>query len=329
MRAFVIVNDLQEVGYRQTTSLLIASLVRHKCQVVVAAVDCLSMKSNEDGFSCTVTGSRLPASCVAPKDVAKYLSQAAAETTSQSVAAEDLLMIRTNPGRDTHRIALHHSFLHLASMIEGHGIRVINSPGHLSFFADKASLAIIDRQYRPDMLVSAQIDAVCEFAGNAPGEIVVKPLVGSRGQNVLRVNGNERGLSDRLKATFGQTLVIAQHFVVANHPGDRRIVVWDGEILEREGHIAGIERHPAAGDFRGNLHAGGSACPVSLNSSERTAARHAAKRLFEHGIRLAGVDLVGDQIIELNVFSTGGLYDANRFADADFSEMIVGKLLDH
>ena len=122
--------------------------------------------------------------------------------------------------------------------------------------------------------------------------------------------------------------MVAQHFIAADHPGDRRVVVLDGKILEANGHIAGIERRPAENDFRGNLHAGGTAHPFTLTPTERAAAEHAAMLLRASGIRLAGVDLIGDQIIELNVFSTGGLYDANRFANIDFTEMIVQRLVD-
>jgi glutathione synthase len=50
--------------------------------------------------------------------------------------------------------------------------------------------------------------------------------------------------------------------------------------------------------------------------------------LVAHGIRLAGLDVIGDVVVEVNVFSTGGLFDAERFSGADFSGRIVDAIAD-
>ena len=182
---------------------------------------------------------------------------------------------------------------------------------------------MLDPKYRPEMIVTGDLQHVVDFVREAPVDCVVKPLLGSRGHNVLRFSNDHADLSTLLTKTFAGQHVVAQHFVAADHPGDRRVVVLDGKILESAGGIAGIERHPTAGDFRGNLHAGGLAHPLFLNEVQRDAANHAARLLLNYGIRLAGVDMVGDKIIEFNVFSTGGLYDGNHFANTDFTETIV------
>ncbi len=244
-----------------------------------------------------------------------------------SITNEDTVLIRTNPGRDPTRHVIHHTFLELMMIAEASGIRIINSPAHLTRFASKSSLLLLNQKYRPEMLVSASHRALTDFVRNAPGDCVVKPVFGSRGKNVLRVSSDQQALVSLLAATFPDEPVVAQHFVTANHPGDRRVVVLDGEILESNGCIAGIERHPAAGDFRANLHAGATPHPLSLNELEREAATHAAKLLFDHGIQLAGVDMIGDKIIEFNVFSTGGLFDGNRFADTEFTTIIIERFL--
>ena len=210
---------------------------------------------------------------------------------------------------------------------EEYGVRVVNRPGNLLRFASKSSLLLLDRKHRPEMVVTDDADEVIEFVRSASGDCVIKPLLGSRGNNVLRVANDAADLKNLLAVTFGNAQVVAQHFVAANHPGDRRVIVLDGQIVESDGCLAGIERHPAAGDFRANLHAGGSAHPLLLNETERAAATTAGKLLLSHGIRLAGVDMIGDKIIEFNVFSTGGLYDGNRFANTDFAETIVRQLL--
>ena len=243
------------------------------------------------------------------------------------VTASDTILIRTNPGRDPERHGLHDTFLELMAIAERSEIKVINQPAQLNRFASKSSLLLLEPKYRPDMLVTGDLEQITDFVRAAPSECVVKPVVGSRGKNVIRVANDHADSTTLLATTFGDQQVVVQHFVAARHPGDRRVIVLDGEILEDSGNIAGIERHPATGDFRANLHAGGSAHPLQLNESEREAAQSAARLLFDHGIRLAGVDMIGDKIIEFNVFSTGGLYDGNRFAETDFTETIVRRFL--
>lgn len=330
MRCFLFVNQVSEIGFRQTTALLAAALNRRSVKVVLADFTALSARSQSgkmatNGF--TVSGYLLPDNAATSQQVADFASHTNA-LDSYSVAPTDCLLIRTNPGRDIARQNLHRSFLDLASFAEVQGIAVINSPTHLFRFASKASLLLVDPQHRPDMTVTRKVSEAVAFINDAPCDCVVKPLLGSRGANVIRVSRNTANLSGNLRETFGGDQIIAQHFVEASHAGDRRIVVLDGDILECPTGIAGIERHPAENDFRANLHAGGTAHPLKLTAEDRAAATHAAQLLLRHEIRLAGIDLIGGKIIELNVFSTGGIYDANCFAECDFTDTIASRYLE-
>jgi glutathione synthase len=66
---------------------------------------------------------------------------------------------------------------------------------------------------------------------------------------------------------------------------------------------------------------------LQLSSQQREAVEHAAAILYADGIRLAGIDLIGTKVIEFNVFSTGGLYDASQFAGQDFAKRIIDRLV--
>ena len=179
------------------------------------------------------------------------------------------------------------------------------------------------------MVVSSDLPQIIEFINNAPYDCIAKPLFGSRGENVIRVSKLTDDLEAKLESTFGSTTFVVQHFVEADHAGDKRVIIVGGEILQVDGHIAGIERHPANDDFRANLHAGGSAHQLALSEEAIAATQHAAKLLYEHGIWLAGVDLIGDKIIEFNVFSTGGLYDSIKFSGCPIDEIIIEKLMNN
>ena len=333
MRIFVCVNQVDEIGYRQTTALLIAAFVRLGHAVSLAGVEDFSVDSSHaesDSSDRTtrfvVECSTLPTTNDCSSEVVDDFSKSKAALTSQTMEIGDMILIRTNPGRDTDRAAAHDSFLDLCRAAQANGIKVVNDPSHLKYFASKASLAATDAKYCPPMIVSNRSDLIADFVRRSNTNCVIKPLVGSRGQNVIRVHHDDEGLESLIESTFKSVGIVAQHFVAADHPGDKRVVVLCGEVLEIDGHLAGIERRPAPDDFRANLHAGGTAHPLKLSDSAREAAEYSAKLLMKHGIWLAGVDLIGDKVIEFNVFSTGGLFDAESYSGVNFSDAIAKRI---
>ena len=204
---------------------------------------------------------------------------------------------------------------------------MVNDPAGLRFWASKSSLAMVDPAYRPVMLVSHDAEQVADFVDDAQVDCVIKPLVGSRGQDVILVKSNQAGLGERIRSTFGDRGVVAQHFVRADHAGDKRVVVVGGQILELDGWLGGIQRQPPERDFRANIHVGGTPHRLTLDDAARQTAEYAARILDVHGIWLAGVDLIGNKIIEFNVFSTGGLHFAEQDSGLSFSDEIVNRLL--
>ena len=331
MRVFVVVNRVEEIGYRQTTALLIASLFNQGHEVCLANVEGFSFVGHADGNDFSISGFSLGGNTSEQKLGSNAIENIAKSKQDSSrrfvIEPGDVVLIRTNPGRDTARSSLHESFLEFCSAIETIGVRVINRPNKLKLFASKASLELLPPQFRPQMIVAHSVSEIAGFVRESKTTCVVKPLVGSRGQDVIKVEHDRADLEQLVSSTFQSRGVVAQHFIHCDEPGDKRVVVVNGNIIEDNGHTAGIHRIPAEGDFRANLHAGGSARPLFLSPDERTTVEHCASLLLENGISLAGIDLIGAKVIEFNVFSTGGIYDACQFAEFDFAEEIVSELL--
>ena len=327
MRVFVVVNQVDEIGFRQTTALLIAALVRENHEVWFVNVDAFSVAALGGQSTAYARAIKMQSSVNCQGEQVESFAKSGTASSLQQIEPGDLVMIRTNPGRDIARTQIHESFLHLCVAAQAVGVRVVNSPENLRYFASKSSLVSVNAEFRPAMVVTSDLQQVIDFVNEAPGDCVAKPLFGSRGENVIRVSKSTHDLEAKIESTFGTTTLVVQQFVDADHPGDKRVVVVGGEILEFDGHIAGIERHPSNDDFRANLHAGGSAHQLTLSEGALAATQYAAKLLHENGIWLAGVDLIGDKIIEFNVFSTGGLYDSIKFSGIPFDELIVNRLL--
>ena len=328
MRVFVVVNRVAEIGFRQTTALLIAAFVREDHEVWLANVDALSFEAQGDSCVVSAQASKMPSSADCRSKQVESFVQSTPVLVRQKINRGDLILIRTNPGRDVSRTQIHESFLHLCIAAQSSGIRVVNSPEHLRYFASKSSLVIVDPKYRPAMLVTSDYGQAIKFVKDSLSDCVIKPLFGSRGENVICVSRSCKDLGTKLASTFGSATLVVQQFVTAVHPGDKRVIVVGGEVLTSDGIVAGIERHPAGSDFRANLHAGGSAHQLVLSEEAMAAAEYAAVLLNKCGIWMAGVDLIGDRIIEFNVFSTGGLYDSIKFSNIPFDELIIKRLND-
>ncbi len=100
----------------------------------------------------------------------------------------------------------------------------------------------------------------------------------------------------------------------------------NGQILEADGEIAAIRRVCAEGDLRSNLTAGGSVRPARVTKTMFQIADALRARLVQDGMFLVGADIVGDKVLEINVFSPGVLQEASRNTGVDFSEAVIEAL---
>ena len=122
-------------------------------------------------------------------------------------------------------------------------------------------------------------------------------------------------------------LAVAQEFVDWEGGGDLRVLVLYGAAI-RVGCIdAAVHRTPPAQGFRSNVHAGGTATPAVLTDGQRATAHAAAQALQALGVRIAGLDLVGNKVIEVNVHSPGGLEDMSRFTGHNIVRLVARQLL--
>jgi glutathione synthase len=236
----------------------------------------------------------------------------------------ELVLIRTNPARDA-RKDRHALALDLLRMAHNQGVRVVNHPEGLARFQTKLSLGSLPAHLRPRTLVSGDRARLRAFVERAPGPTVVKPLQGTRGRDVFKVHPASENLPQILDVLCREGLAMAQDFVPEAVDGDTRIIVLGGQVLRVGGVPCAVRRVPPATDFRSNVAIGGAPTPAELSPALLQVAQEAAAWLLREGIHFAGLDSIGLQLVEVNVFSTGGLQDAQRFAGQDY----VGAVLDY
>lgn len=237
------------------------------------------------------------------------------------------MLLRTNPARDAPRAWAHHAALSLATLAQAQGARVVNDPGGLRRAANKLYLAHLPREFRPRTLVTHDTLALKEFVLRAPGPCVLKPLQGTHGQDVYFVQAGTKNLNQIVDALRRQGQVMAQDYIPEANRGDFRLIMLNGALLTVDGYPAAVNRVPGEGDFRSNVHAGGTATAAHLTDEMRRAARAIGPILLRDGIFIAGLDFIGGRVVEVNAFATGGLTDATDFAGgADFAGAVIEAL---
>ena len=321
MRFLFLVNDADAIAPSQTTAMLIAAAARHH-SVWVSGVDSLSCQPEGQAWA---YAKRLTATA---DDTLASLMGAIASLPSEAIPlngnAIDRLFIRTNPARDIARNALHQTALALARLAEDQGVKVINRPDALVRAANKLYLLELPAFTRSLTLVSQNRAEIVAFVEALQQPAVLKPLQGTRGNDVFFVSSSQdRNLNQIIDVISRQGLVMVQACIPGAEAGDTRVVVMNGKILEVDSQPAAIRRVPASGDFRSNIHTGGTAKPGIITAEMRQTVAAIGDKLVGDGLFLVGLDFIGSQLLELNVFSTGGLRDAERFTGASFAEHII------
>ncbi len=155
---------------------------------------------------------------------------------------------------------------------------------------------------------------VVEMAGGAP--VVIKLLEGTQGIGVVLAE-TEKSATSVIEAFRGAKVnILIQEFIKEAGGTDIRCLVIDGKV------VAAMKRQGAKGEFRSNLHRGGSASLIKITSQERAAAVAAAKAM---GLNVCGVDMLranhGPVIMEVN--SSPGLEGIEKATGLDIAGKII------
>ena len=152
-------------------------------------------------------------------------------------------------------------------------------------------------------------------------------MQGSGGQNVFLVQkSNLANLNQIVEAISRDGYVVAQEFLPAAAEGDLRLFLMNGEPLQADGKYAAFCRVNPGEDVRSNMHAGGEAKPAKVDETVLHIAEVVRPKLIQDGMFLVGLDIAGDKLMEVNVFSPGGLHSMQTLQEADFAGAIVEAL---
>ncbi len=227
----------------------------------------------------------------------------------------DVILMRKDPPVDAEYIYT----TQLLELAVRSGVLVSNNPRSLRDCNEKLFLNYFP-QCMPPTLVTRSAARIREFAA-LHTDIVLKPLDGMGGMLIFRINKDEPNVAVIIEtlSRFETRFVIAQKFLPEIAQGDKRILMIDGEPVD-----FALARIPQAGDFRGNLAAGGLGNGVALTERDRWICAQVGPALRERNLHFVGLDVIGDYLTEINVTSP----TCARELDALYGTDIAGHYLD-
>jgi len=227
------------------------------------------------------------------------------------LAGVDVVLLRQDPPFDMAYITTTHILEHIHPKT-----LVVNDPFHVRNAPEKLLVTHFPELMPPTLITSdrAEIDAFrAEFK-----DIIVKPLFGNGGAGVFHLKPDDENLGSLMEmfTKSSREPVIVQAYLPQVRQGDKRIILVDGVA------VGAINRIPAAGEARSNMHVGGKATKTDITKAEMAICEAIGPILKERGMIFVGIDVIGDRLTEINVTSPTGIQEIDRFDGTDISALI-------
>ena len=236
----------------------------------------------------------------------------------------DVLLLRSDPS--VQKAWAQGTGIHFGRLAARRGVIVLNHPNGLAKARNKLYLQTYPEEVRPRTLITRDAAKIKRFAEDETA-VILKPLQGSGGRNVFVVRPENAANVDQMIQTVSRDgYVIAQEYLPAAADGDTRLFLMNGVPLRYRGKYAAFRRVRSGDDIRSNIHAGGKLRRAEVTDDMLRLADVLRPRLIEDGMFLVGLDVVGDKLMEINVFSPGGLGSAQEFEKVNFARAVVDAL---
>jgi glutathione synthase len=240
----------------------------------------------------------------------------------------DVLLLRNDPSADaTERPWAQSAGILFGQLVAGRGVMVLNDPENLARALNKTYFQQFPEEVRPKTCISRNVDEIKRFIDDQHDKVVIKPLQGSGGKNVFLVGVEERAnLNQMIDAVIRDGYCVVQEYLPGAAGGDVRLFVMNGRPLMHDGKFAAFRRVNKSGDARSNMHSGGESEPAEVTDKMLRMVEIVRPKLVSDGMFLVGLDIVEDKLLEVNVFSPGGLGSSSQFAGVDFTQVVIHEL---
>jgi glutathione synthase len=233
------------------------------------------------------------------------------EAARVDLSTMDVVLLRQDPPFDLGYITT----THLLERIHPKTL-VVNDPAQVRNAPEKLFVTLF-KELMPPTLITSDPAEIRSFRAEHQ-DIILKPLYGNGGAGVFRVTPHDENLGALLEmfAQFYREPIMAQRYLPEVRKGDKRIILVDGEFA------GAINRVPAQGEARSNMHVGGRPEPIEASARDLEICRTIGPELKARGLIFTGIDVIGDYLTEINVTSPTGIQEVKRFGGPDGAALI-------
>ena len=228
----------------------------------------------------------------------------------------DVILMRQDPPFDMHYITATYM---LETIMDK--VLVVNHPGSVRNAPEKL-VATLFPELMPPTLITKDISEIKAFRERYE-DIIIKPLHGNGGSGIFHLKPGDNNLSSLIEmmTLLERSPLMIQQYLPSVRKGDKRVIMIDGKP------VGAVNRVPAEGEARSNLHVGGKAVKTELDADDLRIAEAIGGYLQSHGLLFCGIDVIGGYLTEINVTSPTGLREIKRLSGIDLAKAIWDNIL--
>jgi glutathione synthase len=261
-------------------------------------------------------------------DFLRALQSGLAQKKEVCLSDFDVVFLRYNPNEsETEKEKGKNPAIEFGRLLKLHGVMVANDPGGLTKAASKMYLSSFPSEIRAQTLITRSTVKIKSFLKDLKGPAIIKPLSGFGGQDVFFVkNLKDININQIISSVSKNGYVMAQEYLPAVKKGDKRILLLNGYPIFVGNQPALYLRVSPKGEIRSNMHIGGRRKKAKMTASDLKIIEAIRPKLNSDGLYFVGIDIVGNKLLEVNVFCPGGINNINELYGINVGRVVIQDL---
>lgn len=236
----------------------------------------------------------------------------------------DVVFLRYNPNESEAERDRRNPAIEFARLLKAQGVLVVNDPGGLTKASSKMYLSGFPEEIRAKTIVTRSPVKIKDFIRRLKKPAILKPLSGFGGQDVFFIkNKSDININQIISTVAKNGYIMVQEYLPAIKKGDKRLLLLNGQPILSGGKIAMYRRMSPRGEIRANMHVGGTRKTVEFTREDAAIAEAIRPKLLSDGLYFVGADIVGNKLLEINVFCPGGINNINELYNVNVGESVI------
>jgi glutathione synthase len=240
----------------------------------------------------------------------------------------DVVFLRYNPNdSDAERERSRNPAIEFGRLLKSQGVLVLNDPMGLFRASSKMYLSSFPSSIRAQTLITRSAPKIKDFLKQLKKPAILKPLTGYGGQDVFFIKGlSDININQIIAAVSKNGYVMVQEYIPEVKKGDKRVLLLNGSPIYIGNQAAVYRRMSPKNEIRSNIHIGGTRRKAEFTSKDAEIVEAIRPKLIADGLYFVGADIVGDKLLEVNVFCPGGINNINELYGINVGNAVIEDL---